>query len=319
MRTDTHRIESAGGLAIGLRERSAADPDTAVVFVHGATYAGRAAFDPRGAPEHSWLVWAANAGRAAFAVDLRGYGDSDRPPGMDPRDGREPTPARASEATADVVAAIRFVRDRHSCPVHLVGTSWGTMIAGRLLAGDNAPNVASLTLYAPVFEPDPSILDGMGTAPEPSRTVTRAEAKARWDGQVPTEPPTAIRGGTAGSDPVFEAFWDSLTSSRQGVDGDDAIVAPNGTLVDLAEAAAGTAPYDPETIDASTLVVRGSLDPTATRADALRLYDRLSVPDGEAIYTEIDGGTHFLHLERRRRALYRAVDSFQSGIVAADT
>lgn len=95
-----------------------------------------------------------------------------------------------------------------------------------------------------------------------------------------------FQGRTAGSDPVFEAFWDSLTSSRQGVDGDDAIVAPNGALV-----------------------VRGSPDPTATRADALRRYDRLSVPDGEAIYTETDGGTHFLH---------RAVDSFQSGIVAAD-
>ena len=89
MHTETHRIESDDDITISLRERSATDPDTAVVFVHGATYAGRAAFDPVGAPEYSWLAWAADAGRAAFAVDIRGYGRSERPPAMDAGDESE--------------------------------------------------------------------------------------------------------------------------------------------------------------------------------------------------------------------------------------
>lgn len=315
MHTETHRIESDDDITISLRERSATDPDTAVVFVHGATYAGRAAFDPVGAPEYSWLAWAADAGRAAFAVDIRGYGRSERPPAMDAGDESETPPSRASEAVTDVDAAIRAVETQFSGPIHLVGTSWGTMIIGRLLTMSDAPDVASVTLHAPVFEPDSSLLDGMRTDPPPIRTMTHNEVQSRWNEQVSTDPPAAIREGTADSDPVFDAFWTSLVSSEQGMDGDDAIVAPNGTLADLAEASAGDPPYDPDAIDVPTLVVRGSLDPTSTREDAFRVYDRLSIPDDEAVYTEIDGGTHFVHLERRRKTLYETVDTFQSGAI----
>lgn len=311
MRTETHRIESTDGATINLRERSPDDPDAAVLFVHGATYAGRAAFDPIGAPERSWLRWVAGAGKAAFAVDIRGYGDSERPPETVGPD--EPLPSRLPEATADVAAAIETVRERVAGPLHLVGTSWGTMISGALLARPDAPEVASVTLHAPVFAPDESLLDGLAPDdPGATRELTRAEVRSRWNDQVPTEPAAAIRGGTAEEDPVFEAFWDSLAASRQGV-GEGTIVAPNGTLADLSAAAAGERPYDPAAIRVPTLVVRGSLDPTATRADALSVYDALSVPNDDAVYAEIEGGTHFVHLEDRREALYETVEAFQSG------
>lgn len=313
MHTATHRIESDDGLGLSLRERSHDDPDAAVVFVHGATYAGRAIFDPIDAPELSWLRWAANAGQAAFALNVRGYGDSERPPEMD--GGGSELPSRLSEATGDVEAAIAAVRERVSGPIHLVGTSWGTMISGSLLGRPDAPDVASLTLHAPVFEPDPSLLDGLGSSGlDATRTVTRADALSRWNEQVPDDPAAAIRGGTAEIDPVFEAFWESLTSSGQGRTDGEGIVAPNGTLADLAAAAEGDRPYDPGSIEVPTLVVRGSLDPTATRADALDVYDRLSVPGDEAVYAEIEGGTHFVHLENRRETLYETVESFQSGV-----
>jgi len=82
-----------------------------------------------------------------------------------------------------------------------------------------------------------------------------------------------------------------------------------------------TAPYDPAAIDAPVLVVRGSADPTATRADSFRLYDALGAVSGARgadrgvrgsarEYAEIGGGTHFLPMERRRGALYDSVDAF---------
>lgn len=315
MHGETHEIITEDDFSISLRERSPDDPTAAVVFVHGATYAGRSIFDPVDASEFSWLAWAADAGRAAFAVDVRGYGDSQRPPGMDGSTRIDEPPARATEATRDVRAAIRTVHDRFSCPVHLVGTSWGSMIAGALLAGSNPPPLASVTLHAPVFEPASDLVDGLASsASEPFRTVTRIEARSRWNEQVPYTPPARIRGGTEASDPAFEAFWKSLVSSGQGVDGEDAIVAPNGTLLDLTEASRGNHVYDPAEIAVPTLVIRGSLDPTATREDALRIYDALDVPDDESSYVEIEGGTHFVHLERRRTALYETVDAFQSGV-----
>lgn len=315
MHTETHEITTDDEIAISLRERSANDPTAAVVFVHGATYAGRSIFDPIGAPEYSWLVWGANAGLAAFAVDIRGYGDSQRPPGMDASTHAGEPPVRAIEATEDVRAAIRTVRERFSCPVHLVGTSWGSMISGAFLAGSKAPDLASVTLHAPVFEPAGDLVDGfVDGVLEPFRTVGRMEARSRWNEQVPSDPPARIRGGTEASDPAFEAFWKSLVSSGQGIDGEDAIVAPNGTLQDLREASRGNHLYEPSDIDVPTLVIRGSLDPTATREDALRIYDGLDVPDDESAYVEIEGGTHFVHLERRRTALYEAVDAFRAGV-----
>jgi pimeloyl-ACP methyl ester carboxylesterase len=309
MPIESHDIDGPAG-RLRLWEAATADPEAAVLFVHGATYAGRSIFAPA-ALDPTWLRWTATDGRSAFAVDLRGYGESERPPAMDDPDTQEP-PVRAAEAAEDVRAALGAVREEVDGPVHLVGTSWGTMIAGHLLTESDAPNVASLTLHAPVFEPDPSLVEQFDAAdPPPTRKVTRAEARDRWDAQVPTDPPAAIREAKGGTDPVFDAFWSALADSGQGVEGEDAIVAPNGTLADIAAAAAGERPYDPAALDVPTLVVRGSLDPTSTREDALGVYDALDLRDDEAVYAEIEGGTHFVHLERRRTALFEAVGAFQ--------
>ncbi|WP_255148738.1 alpha/beta hydrolase [Halorarius halobius] len=240
----------ADGTRIRLWERSPSDPDEAVLFVHGATYPGRVVFDLDASGGYSWLDATARAGRAAFAVDLRGYGDSERPPAMDAPADANPPPARADAVVADVRAALAAVRERVD-RVHLVGYSWGTIICGRLLASSDAPVVASLTQFAPVFRMDEAVV-------------------ADFD---PGDPAPAYRRLT-------------LLDLRETVDAD---------------------PYDPAAVGVPTLVVRGSEDPTATRADAYRLYDALDAPRE---YAELGGGTHFLPLEARRGALYDAVAGF---------
>lgn len=305
-----HDVAASDGTRLRVWERSAATPDRAVLFVHGATYPSTAIFAPRDTPAYSWLRAVADAGHAGFALDVRGYGDSERPPAMtgDPTDADPPV--RADTAAADLRDALEAVRERVDCEVHLVGTSWGTMIAGRLLsAGDHG--LATATLHAPVYRPSAELVEGLdlGDPPRAYRRVSRSAVRERWDRQLPGEP-ARYRGGDAESDPVFDAFWETLAASGQG-DG-DAIVAPNGTLLDLRDAVAGDPGYDPDAIDVPTLVIRGSLDPTSTRADATALYDDLDVSGDRTEYAELAGGSHFLHLERRRRALYDAVDRFQA-------
>jgi len=297
----------ADGTRLRLWERSATDPDRAVLFVHGATYPSRAIFAPRDAPEFSWLRAVAADGGAAFALDVRGYGDSERPAALDgDPDDAEPA-VRAAVAAEDLRAALSAVRDRVDCPVHLVGTSWGTMIAGRLLA--ETPGVASATLHAPVYRPARELVAGfdLGAPPRAYRTLSRADVQHRWDRQLGAGP-APFRGGSGDEDPVFDAFWRTLVESGQGRDG-ERIAAPNGCLLDLRDAADGDPGYDPAAVDTPTLVIRGSADPTSTRADATALYDELTVPDRE--YVEIAGGTHFVHLEERRHALYDIVAAFQ--------
>jgi alpha-beta hydrolase superfamily lysophospholipase len=109
-------------------------------------------------------------------------------------------------------------------------------------------------------------------------------------------------------------MWRAAHESGQGIAGrdDPTIRIPNGTLLDLQAAARGNPVYDPTDIDVPTLVARGSHDPTSVRADALAVFDAVSSDHVE--YVEIDGGTHFLHLEPKRHTLYESVNGFHGRI-----
>lgn len=293
-------VRAPDGTRIRRWGRVPADATEAVCFVHGATYGGRGAFDPAGV---SWLVATAAAGRAAFAVDVRGYGDSARPPALEADPAAHGPVARASTAAGDVAAALSEIRETYAT-VHLVGYSWGTIIAGVALTEQDV-DVASLALYGPVYRPPEGHRERFspGDPPRAYRRVTRAEARRRWAAQRPDG---------AVPDEAFSAFWAALVESGQRVD-DETILAPNGTLVDL-QAAIDAPPYDAGAIDVPALVVRGSLDTASTRPDALSLYDALGgAADG---YVEIADGCHFLQYEPRRHALYDAVAGFQDRVVA---
>lgn len=308
MERRAHDLDAAG-TRIRLWERSSSGTDEAVLFVHGATYPGRVVFDldvPDVERTYSWLeATATDHGRGAFAVDLRGYGDSERPPAMDAPADRNPPPARADAVVADVRAALTYVGERYD-RVHLLGYSWGSLICGRLLAAGDAPSVASLVQLAPVFRMDADAVDRFDPGdPAPAyRTLTRDDVANRWNDQVPADADPARWRGTA--DAVVDAFWTQLAATGQGEVG--VIRAPNGTLLDL-RATTQAAPYDPSAIAVPTLVIRGSEDPTATRTDASRLYDGVEAPRE---YAEVGGGTHFLPLEARRGTLYDAVAGFHS-------
>jgi pimeloyl-ACP methyl ester carboxylesterase len=310
MERQAHDLD-VDGTRIRLWARVPDGAETAVLLVHGATYPGRVVFDldvPGADATYSWLADVAARGRAAVAVDLRGYGDSDRPPAMDAPADENPPPARADVVVEDVRTALDHLRSRYD-RTHLVGYSWGSLVCGRLLAAPHAPAVASLTQFAPVFRMDPTVVARFDPGdPAPAyRTATRETVAARWNDQVPDDAdPATWRGGP--DDAVFDAFWTQFTATGQG--SADGIRAPNGTLLDLRETV-DAAPYDPAAIAPPTLVVRGSEDPTATRADALGLYDAL---DGDREYAEVGGGTHFLPVEARRGALFDVVAGFHARV-----
>lgn len=311
-------ITASDGTRLRLWEVANDDASEAVLFVHGATYPARAVFAPPiesdDGETYSWLHATVRRGRAAFAVDLRGYGGSERPEPIESANGGD-VPARAADAVTDVAAALDSIRDRFD-HVHLVGYSWGSIVCGTYLTTVE-DDVASLTQAAPVYRPPGDVGERFaGAEPlDPFRRITREDVRNRWDEQIPTETtPAEWRGGDGGDDPALDAVWQGLASSNHQLEGADVptIEVPNGTLRDLRASATGDPVYRAAEITVPTLVVRGSLDPTSTRPDALALYDELSdgVPSRE--YTEIGGGTHFLPLERRRTALYDAVDRYQS-------
>lgn len=304
---NAHDVTARDGLTLRVWERSPDDAEEAVLFVHGATYGGRSMFDPP-VPEgcETWLRFTADRGRAAFAVDVRGYGDSERPE-LEMRNG-EP-PVRARTAARDVADTLAWLREEGFDRVHLVGVSWGTTIAGTLFSEHDpeGQGVVSLVQQAPVYDPSPELREAFDHDATPSRLVMKSEVEERWNAQIPdAEDPAEWRGGEPDHDVVLEAVWEALYDSGQRAD-EGEILAPNGTLEDVQQSPV----YDPADVSVPTLVARPSLDTTSTRKDALRLYDALDVPDDRTEYLEIDGGTHMVHLERRRHALYEMVYSFQ--------
>lgn len=289
-------IETRNGTRVAVHARRPdRSAEEAVVFVHGATFGARPAFDT---PGYSWLADTASRGRAAYAIDAVGYGDSDRPAAMDDPDGDPPS--RADRVATDLRRVLDALARDHD-RLHLVGYSWGTMVAG--VACTRGTEVASLVQFAPVYDPDPARVSAFdpGRDPAPKRETTRADTRDRWDAHLPA--PSDYRDPDA-----FGRFWTTLFDGQGVSDDPPTVEAPNGTLLDLTAAATDGPVYDAGDITVPTLVVRGSLDQTATRADGLRLYDDLAADDAE--YAEIANGSHFLAIERRRETLFDRVAAF---------
>lgn len=302
--TTAHDIPGPAGMlrVTGWRD---GDPDAATLFVHGATYPGRAIFGPGLDGDPGWGPWTAARGDAGLALDIRGYGDSHAVTAPD-----DEPPARTPAAAADLAAAVDWAHDRFD-RLHLVGTSWGTLVCGRYLATHDAP-VESVALHAPVYDLSPEVRDRLAVD-GPFRTVTREGARERWAAQVPDDADTAR--WLAGFDP----FWRTYAGNSGFVVGDATdpdgatVRVPNGCLADILASADGDPVYDPADLTTPTLVVRGTADHTSVRADALGVYDRLGGDPGRHAYAEVEGGTHFVHLEPPRSRLFELVRAFQRG------
>ncbi|ELY90255.1 alpha/beta fold family hydrolase [Natrialba hulunbeirensis JCM 10989] len=295
-----HEVTADDGTALNLWELSADRSDAAVLFVHGALTCSRALFAPpvAGDDSYSWLHAAAND-RTAFALDVRGYGDSDLPAALEEPPEANGPPVRATDAVRDIRAAVEFVSDRFET-VHFVGVSWGTITGGLYLA-ENDPDLASATLCAPVYKPEYEFevgMQGFGleTDLDAYFVERREEVEARQDPD---------------NEALFEAVWNTQVESNQGLEDGEGYLAQTGALADVREGCEGNPVYDASEVDCPTLVVRGSDDQVAGRGDALALYDELSLPNDHREYAEIGGGDHFVMHGARRHTLYDLVDTYQ--------
>jgi alpha-beta hydrolase superfamily lysophospholipase len=293
------------GLTLHLRERRPVGAvASAVLLVHGATFSS--ALWDIAVPGASFLDALAAAGCAAYALDIRGYGRS--VPAQAPPD----VPyARAPAAIRDIDLAVDFIRAREGrATVALLGGSWGTVTCGLYAAGAGAAKLERLVLYAPLYGghnaewlamiADPADPSRPNPALGAFRRVTEAQARARWDSEIPHRDKGLWR-----DEAVFQAL---MQESLAAAGGGETFPAPNGTLLDLFEVFNGRPLYDAAAVMLPVLLLRGAADPTSTRADALGLFDRL----GSAVkrYVEIGHGAHFISAERNAWQVFDEVASF---------
>jgi pimeloyl-ACP methyl ester carboxylesterase len=311
------RIPAPGAPAfqIGILEKRPAAPDPGrppMLLLHGATLAGRLFDLPRA--DYSLMAALAAAGRAVYALDIRGFGTSLGSAVMDSPPAENPPFAGVEEAVQDVAAAADVILARHPAPaLDLVGFSWGAVVAARF-AGDNPGKVARLALYAPLYGSidaprlgdiagahGPAGLDALGAY----RLVDLDGLVRRWNGDLPAGDPAACR-----EDGIAELVFETLSAldpsarSRRP----PAFRCPNGPLADIVRLARGEPLYDPARLTMPTLLVRGADDTTSTDAVAVRLLAAIASPDKR--YLAVTPGSHFLCIEKNRAVLYRHLDEF---------
>ncbi|MEM1022160.1 MAG: hypothetical protein AAGJ19_00655 [Myxococcota bacterium] len=283
------------GLVASLPEPTST-PEAVMLAIEGLDLPASAIYQ-EGVPTRSWLAHLAEAGVAAYALDISGSGTSLRPSGFDEaKNWQTSAGTRDSQAedrftlhdTAsiehEVLAALAFLETRHpGMKVHLTGTG---VMGGLALyvARGRSDRIASVTAYGTqglfIFPASPPRLPAAG---RPARVVRRDELRARWSPMV--------RRLAQVDQASFEDAWTSLSTGDL-----DVLLQPIATLWGLrAELAAE--------IDVPVLLAFGGYDNEAPGFLVRPLYDALTQAPRRWM-VEVADSSRFAYWEQTRTRLF---------------
>jgi pimeloyl-ACP methyl ester carboxylesterase len=274
----------------------------AVLYVHGATFpsALSVGFD---FGSGSWFDDWNRRGFDAWAFDFAGFGESGRYAAMAEPADRHPPLGRAPEAARQIASVLEWIRrETGQQRVSLVAHSWGGAPAA--LSAIAAPEaVDRLVLFAPIA----SRSGGTVAASLPAwADVTNEAQYRRFIEDVPRD-----------HAPVLEGF-DDWAPAYLASDPDatrrtpPAVRVPYGSIADNIEAQAGRVVWLPAKLTRPVTIVRGAWDSLCQDKDAASILDAAtSAPARRDI--RLDAGTHLMHLETGRHALYDAVGQALKG------
>ena len=298
------------GLSLFLRFLPAPEresqPRRAVLYVHGATFPSALSiahrFDGR-----SWRDALNDAGFDVWGLDFHGFGHSDRYPEME-RPAADHAPlCVAADAARQLEAAVRFILGHQGLQrLSLIPHSWGSMPTG-LFAAAHPSLIDRLVLFAPIARREPRGLETLPAFPA-WRIVTPEAQWNRFIEDVPAhEGPVLSR---LHFDEWSKLYLDSDPESRAR---DPAgVKIPAGPFSEIVRAWHGRLAYDPSNIRTPVAIIRGEWDNLMQDADACWLFDAL-VQSRIKRDIKISRGTHLMHLESMRLALWRESINFLTG------
>ncbi len=317
------------GMSLFLRFLPAAresQPRRAVLYVHGATFpsalsiahrfGGKSfvgkSLDGKSCDSKSWRDALNDAGFDVWGLDFHGFGHSDRYPEMDQPPGDNAPLCIAEDAATQLETAIQFVLAHQSIEkLSLIAHSWGSMPAG-LFAGRHPALIDRLVLFGPIARRGPRRYETPPVLPA-WRIVTAEDQWNRFIEGVPAhEPPVLSR---AHFEEWSERYLDSDSESRSR---DPAgVKTPLGPFSEIIKAWHGQLAYDPSQVRSPVAIIRGEWDGLMQDDDARWLFNAFrQAPVKRDI--KIGRGTHLMHLEAMRLALWReSIGFLQGGDVAS--
>jgi pimeloyl-ACP methyl ester carboxylesterase len=243
-----------------------------ILLVHGATWASKCTFDPDPERGYSLMEVLADGGFDVFALDLHGYGKSEK---------SEEDWTEAATASADVEAAVEFIRSfRWVDKVHLFAYQWGTQPVA-MYAARKPQKVNKLALLGMRWKQ----VEYTGAAPSgPFRTLGQQAALLKPD--------------DGDLDPDF-------VRRRAQVCRSEAQQAPNGAIKDLSVAS----PVKPSELKVPTLFIQGEKDGSKeTLVDRGNFFRELGAKD--KWYVVLRGMGKYAPIEREHARFDQALLSF---------
>ncbi|HUN62173.1 MAG TPA: alpha/beta hydrolase [Candidatus Sulfotelmatobacter sp.] len=310
---------SDSGIGVHVREVRANSMNfcDAILLVHGARVPGVASFDLP-VPGGSLAADLAQRGFCVYIIDIRGYGDSTRPPEMEQPPQNHPPLVRSVEAVRDIDAAVDLIRKRtNTARIALFGWATGGQWAGyyATLHGHKVSHLILLNALYGADAPDP--LMGHGSDMEdplhpgilnPSvrayRCNTAESLLAGWDRNIPIEDKNAWR------DPaVAEAYVQAAMASDPQTKSHNppCFRSPNGAMEDSFYLATGRQLWDASFIYVPTLVLASERDFWSRPSDREKLqHDLVHAPFVKIVV--LPNATHFVHLDRPERGRQQLLD-----------
>jgi pimeloyl-ACP methyl ester carboxylesterase len=283
----------------------------AVLYVHGATFPSALSIAHRFAEKNivrsSWRDALNAAGFDVWGLDFHGFGHSDRYPEMDQPASDSPPLCVADDAAKQLEAAARFIVAHHGvAKLSLISHSWGSMPACLFASGHSAL-VDRLVLFAPIASRDPGRNESPPEFPA-WRIVTLQDQWNRFVEDVPAhEPPVLSR---IHFEDWGERYLDSDPESRSRAPA--GVKTPLGPFSEIIKAWHGQLAYDPSNVRSPVAIIRGEWDGLMMDHDARWLFDAFTqAPVKRDI--KIGRGTHLMHLETARPALWRESIDFLRG------
>jgi pimeloyl-ACP methyl ester carboxylesterase len=278
----------------------------AVLYVHGATFPSALSIAHR-FDGKSWRDALNEAGFDVWGLDFYGFGHSDRYPEMDRPAVENPPLCVAADAAKQVEAAVRFILAHQSLDrLSLISHSWGSMPLG-IFAGSHSALVDRIVMFAPISRRGPRRYETPAAFPA-WRIVTAQDQWDRFVEDVPAhEPPVLSR---AHFEEWSRLYLDSDPDSRSR---DPAgVKTPLGPFSEIIRAWHGKLAYDPGKVSAPVAIIRGEWDGVIPDEDARWLFDAFSQSPVKRDI-KIGRGTHLMHLETMRLALWRESINFLTG------
>jgi pimeloyl-ACP methyl ester carboxylesterase len=263
-----------------------------LLLMHGATFSSGSLFDaPVGGA--SFMDQFAVAGFDVYAVDVREYGSSTRPPGTEGAVDPRTQPVRIETAIRDLARAIDHILEyRRLAQLNLVAMSWGGAVAGAYTAKHNR-KIKRLGLIAPLWlRETPGRIDQGGHLPA-YREVNLLKYEESWRAAAPKDQRDAL------IPPRWFEVWaeNTLAIGPRGTV-PNTILAPSGAIQDIREYwAAGRPFYDPGEIRVPVLLIHAEWDIDVTFDTARDFFSRLTAAPYRR-WIEIGQGTHMVILEK---------------------